>query len=93
MKNFLVAVVVVGAIVGFKGYSFNESKNEIREHLFEICEGDRPCEVVVTDHFDTCFAESSTAPGRRHAGSLDGPGLAKCLNEKAGQELFVFDEE
>ena len=92
MNRVLGILVAVVAVFGMKFYNKSSSANEVRTHLESLCD-DAQCKQAVATHFESCFDAAYKMGGHRRSSSLEAGQLIQCINTKAGQEYFSYNDK
>jgi hypothetical protein len=82
-------VIAIAATLGFKFWDKSQAHDESKAQLVALCSTDVTCVTAVSTHFEACFDASYSMGGRRSSGSLNAEAMASCINQRAGQPLFV----
>ncbi len=88
LKKIGLALVVAGALIGYKFYNKSSARSEVRTQLEQICAQDSECLGSVSQHFESCFEENYKLGGRHRSGGLNETAMVSCINGKAGKALF-----
>lgn len=86
-KKILIATPILAAVIGWQYYNKNQEAAETRARMLAMCEGEARCIAAVEQHAEACFKDNYRI-GRRSQGVKMEQFIA-CVNERAGEELFV----
>jgi len=85
-QRILWAIVIGGALLAWQLYDRSSTAKKTRAEMVEMCGGDEACVKTVNKHAEHCFSENYKF-GRRSGIDMDK--FVACVNEQAGEELFV----
>ena len=86
-KKILIAIPIVAAVIGWQYYQKAQEAKETKAEMLTMCGGDAKCVAAVEQHEEACFDEHYRM-GRRSQG-VKMEEFVACVNERAGEQLFV----
>ena len=85
-KRILGGIAVAGALLGWQFYDRSSEAKKTHAERIAMCDGEAHCVETVDKHAETCFSENYKF-GR--SGQIDMDKFVACVNQQAGEELFV----
>jgi hypothetical protein len=85
-QKILWGIAVAGALLAWQLYDRSSEAKKTRAEMVEMCGGEENCIATVNKHAEHCFSENYKF-GKRSGIDMDK--FVACVNEQAGEELFV----
>lgn len=85
-KRILIGIAVAGALLAWQLYDRGSEAKKTRAEMVEMCGGEEHCIETVNKHAEHCFSENYKF-GKRSGIDMDK--FVVCVNQQAGEELFV----
>ena len=85
ISGFLIPIVM---LIGFELYQKDDTHDDVKQDLVEVCDYDEACTQTVNQYFEICFEQAYKTGGRRKAATLDMGKVLICLNQNAGEPIF-----
>ena len=85
VAKFIIPIVL---LVGFELYQKDDTHDDVRDELVQVCEDDGVCLKALGQYYETCFQKSYHTGGRRKVATFSMGKLLVCINESSGEAIF-----
>ena len=86
-------VIPIAIFVGLNFHNKEDTRDELRQELIQVCEADASCEQAVSRYFERCFENAYKLATRTRSAKLDMSKFVICINQRSGQDLFGYQLE
>ena len=91
MNRAAAFIIPIFFLVGLKLHNKEDTRDELRQEMVQICEADATCETAINRYFERCFDKTYEMGGRRSGANLDMSDFVVCINRSSGKVIFDIE--